>query len=69
LSDKEWQEIKSFLAEHPEAKHRLSFWHCLRATNKPLSIFRRSPAFYHVEDAMREFLFIDKSSYLLAKGT
>jgi hypothetical protein len=61
LSDKEWQEINSFLAEHPEAKHQLCFWHCLRAIKKRLSILRRTPAFYRVDDAMREFLFIDKS--------
>jgi hypothetical protein len=43
LSDKDWSEIKAFIAEYPEAKHQLCFWHALRAIKKRLAILRRMP--------------------------
>lgn len=58
LTDKDWGEINAFLAEYPEAKHQLCFWHCLRAIKKRLSILRRAPAHYNVGEAMKEFIFI-----------
>ncbi|KAF7965234.1 hypothetical protein HWV62_44909 [Athelia sp. TMB] len=58
LTDKDWGEINTFLAEYPEAKHQLCFWHCLRAIKKHLSILRRAPAHYNVAEAMKEFNFI-----------
>jgi MULE transposase domain len=60
LTDKDWSEIKAFLAKFPEAKHQLCFWHCLRAIKKRLSILRRAPAFYDVKEAKKEFAWIDE---------
>jgi hypothetical protein len=60
LTDKDWSEIKAFLAKFPDAKHQLCFWHCLRAIKTRLSILRRAPAFYNVKEAMEEFSWIDE---------
>lgn len=60
LTDKDWAEINAFLANYPEAKHQLCFWHCLRALKKRLSILQRTPAFYNVVQAMAEFPFIQE---------
>jgi hypothetical protein len=59
LSDKDWSEIKAFIAEYPEAKHQLCFWHALRAIKKRLAILRRMPAYYNVDLAHGEFEWID----------
>lgn len=59
LTDKDLSEINAFRAIYPEAKHQLCFWHCLRALKKRLSILRRGPAFYNVDEAKREFEFVD----------
>ena len=60
LTDKDWQEINAFLAQFPEVKHQLCFWHCLRTVKTCLSILQRTPAFYNVMDAMSEFWFIQE---------
>lgn len=60
LTDKDWQEINAFLAQFPEVKHQLCFWHCLRTVKTCLSILQRTPAFYNVMDAMSEFQFIQE---------
>ncbi|KAF7371939.1 Sister chromatid cohesion protein [Mycena venus] len=67
LSDKEWSEINAFLAEYPEAKHQLCFWHALRALKKRLSILRRMPAHYDVALAHSEFTWIDKKFIPIAQ--
>jgi hypothetical protein len=59
LTDKDLSEINAFRGIYPEAKHQLCFWHCLRALKKRLSILRRGPTFYNVEEAKREFEFVD----------
>jgi hypothetical protein len=55
LTDKDFSEINAFLDAFPEAKHQLCFWHCLRAIKTRLSILRRRPAFYDVEEFKNEF--------------
>jgi hypothetical protein len=60
LTDKDWSEINACVAEFPDAKHQLCFWHCLRALKKRLSILRRAPAFYNVGDTRNEFNWIDQ---------
>jgi hypothetical protein len=59
LTDKDWAEINAFLAEYPEAKHQLCFWHALRAVKTRLAILRRAPAHYAVAVAHAEFDWID----------
>ena len=61
LTDKDWQEINAFLAQFPEVKHQLCFWHCLRTVKTHLSILQQTPAFYNVMDAMSKFRFIQES--------
>ncbi|KAJ7788196.1 hypothetical protein B0H14DRAFT_3892573 [Mycena olivaceomarginata] len=56
---KDWAEINAFLAEYPEAKHQLCFWHALRAVKTRLAILRRAPAHYAVAVAHAEFDWID----------
>jgi hypothetical protein len=36
LTDKDWAEINACLAEYPDAKHQLCFWHVLRAATLAL---------------------------------
>jgi transposase-like protein len=55
LTDKDFSEINAFRATFPDAKHQLCFWHVLRAVKTRLSILRRRPAFYNVEDFINEF--------------
>lgn len=59
LTDKDWAEINAFMAEYPEAKHQLCFWHALRAIKKRLAILRRMPAHYDVKSAHSEFEWIN----------
>ena len=61
LTDKNWSEINACRAVFPFAKPQLCYWHILRAIKTRLSILRRTPAFYHVEEAQREFPWIDKA--------
>lgn len=60
LTDKNQSEINAFRSAYPDSKHQLCFWHVLRAVKTRLSILRRAPAYYHVEQACEEFDFIDK---------
>jgi len=60
LTDKDLSEINAFLAEFPDSKHQLCFWHCLHAIKKRLSILHHVPAFYDVEGAWNEFSWIDQ---------
>jgi hypothetical protein len=69
LTDKDWSEINACLKEYPEAKHQLCFWHCLDAIKKRLSILRRRPGYYNVEQAVREFEFIDKNFVPVGQST
>lgn len=55
LSDKDWSEIHAFQNAFPDAKHQLCLWHCARAVKKRLSILRRTPGPYNVEEAAKEF--------------
>jgi hypothetical protein len=59
LTDKDWSEINAFLAEYPDAKHQLCFWHALRALKKRLAILRRMPAHYDANLAHSEFAWLD----------
>jgi hypothetical protein len=59
LTDKDWSEINAFLAEYPDAKHQLCFWHALRAIKQRLAILRRAPAYYNATLAHEEFNWID----------
>jgi hypothetical protein len=59
LTDKDWSEIKAFMAVYPEAKHQLCFWHVLRAIKKRLAILRRMPAHYDANSAHSEFPWIN----------
>lgn len=43
-----------------DAKHQLCFWHCMRAVKTCLKILRRTPGYYDVAEARREFYWIDK---------
>lgn len=61
LTDKNSSEINAFRRVFPDAKYQLCFWHVLRAVKTRLSILRRSPAYYDVESAHKEFDFIDKN--------
>ena len=61
LTDKDWSEINAFQTVFPDAKIQLCFWHCRVAVKKRLSILRRAPAFYNVEQACEEFVFINKT--------
>jgi hypothetical protein len=61
LTDKDWSEINAFMAQYPEAKHQLCFWHALRAIKTRLAILRRAPAPYNVKLAHSEFDWIDQS--------
>ncbi|KAF8912407.1 hypothetical protein CPB85DRAFT_1561485 [Mucidula mucida] len=60
LTDKDIVEINTFIAALP-AKHQLCFWHCLRAIKVRLATTGRHPAHYNVEEAFREFDWIDRS--------
>lgn len=60
LTDKDWSEINAFRAVYPDAKHQLCYWHCLRAVKTRLSILRRTPAHYNVDEANAEFSWIDR---------
>jgi hypothetical protein len=55
LTDKDFSEINACRRIFPSSKHQLCFWHCLRALKTRLSILRRQPAFYDVEEFLREF--------------
>ncbi|KLO05591.1 hypothetical protein SCHPADRAFT_988086, partial [Schizopora paradoxa] len=59
LTDKDASEIAACRCVFPEATHRLCFWHALRAFKTRLSILRRAPAFYDVDNAVAEFPWID----------
>lgn len=61
LSDKDWSEIHAFQNIFPDAKHQLCLWHCARAVKKRLSILRRTPGPYNVNEAMKEFPWIDRN--------
>jgi hypothetical protein len=38
LMDKDWSEINAFMAQYPEVKYQLCFWHALRAIKTYLAI-------------------------------
>lgn len=59
LSDKDWSEINAMRRVWPHAKHQLCFWHALRALKQRLSKTKHTPAPYNVEEAQREFSYID----------
>ncbi len=61
LTDKDITEIKTFLTVYPDAKYQLCYWHALKAVRTRLSILRRKPKYYNVDEAHKEFEFIDKS--------
>ncbi|KLO18447.1 hypothetical protein SCHPADRAFT_819783 [Schizopora paradoxa] len=61
LTDKDASEIAACREVFPEAAHLLCFWHALRAFKTRLSILRRAPAFYNVDEAIAEFPWIDRS--------
>ncbi|KAF9474402.1 hypothetical protein BDN70DRAFT_767677, partial [Pholiota conissans] len=60
LTDKDMSEINAFRAAFPDAKHQLCFWHSLQAVQTRLSIIRRRPKFYDVNEAVMEFPWIDR---------
>jgi hypothetical protein len=47
------------MAEYPDAKHQLCFWHALCALKKWLGILRRALAHYNVGLIYSEFGWID----------
>lgn len=61
LTDKDISEINAFLEVYPSAKHQLCFWHCLRALKTRLAILRRRPKYYDVQEARKEFDWIDEA--------
>ena len=61
LTDKDPSEINACRQVFPEAAHQICFWHALRAFKTRLSILRRAPAFYDVNEAVAEFPWIDRS--------
>ncbi|KAK6966913.1 SWIM-type domain-containing protein [Favolaschia claudopus] len=61
LSDKDMTEINALLAELPDdIKHQVCFWHSIRIVRGRLSVLARRPAFYDVNEAFREFDWIDR---------
>ncbi|KAK6974646.1 hypothetical protein R3P38DRAFT_2583717 [Favolaschia claudopus] len=61
LSDKDITEINALLAELPDdIKHQVCFWHSIRIVRGRLSVLARRPAFYDVNEAFREFDWIDR---------
>ncbi len=58
VTDKDWSEINACQAIFPDVKHQLCYWHCLRSVKTRLSILRRMPAHYNVDEAHMEFLWI-----------
>lgn len=68
LTDKDWSEINAFMAEYPDAKHQLCFWHALRALKKRLAILRRVPAHYNGRLAYSEFGWIDPTFVPLSQA-
>lgn len=69
LTDKDWSEINAFADKYPAAKHQLCFWHALRAIKTRLSILRRTPAHYNVDEAIIEFHWIDRSFVPISQRT
>ena len=53
-------EINSMRVTLSAQKHQLCFWHGVTALKKRLSILRRMPAFYNVNNARDEFPWIEK---------
>jgi hypothetical protein len=62
LTDKDLSEINAFRSQFPDAHHQLCYWHALRAVKKRLSILRRQPAYYNVENAHSYFPWISPTS-------
>ncbi|KAF5334469.1 hypothetical protein D9758_017562 [Tetrapyrgos nigripes] len=60
LSDKDTSEINALQQEFPETKHQLCYWHAEHAVKTHLSILRRAPTPYNVDQAQSEFPWIDK---------
>jgi hypothetical protein len=55
LTDKDWSEINALQAVFASSKLQLCYWHALRAVKTRLSILKRRPLFYDVDEAQAEF--------------
>ncbi|PCH39585.1 hypothetical protein WOLCODRAFT_110923 [Wolfiporia cocos MD-104 SS10] len=71
LLDKDWSEINAMRSTWPQAKHQLCFWHGLRAIKQRLVKNKETPAFYDVDEARREFSYINANfvPYLQQTGS
>lgn len=66
-SDKDPSEINAMGNMFSDAKHQLCFWHSVKAVKTRLSVLRRTPGYYNVEDARTEFNWIDKDFVPIAQ--
>jgi hypothetical protein len=68
-SDKDVSEIAAIRGVFDTVKHLLCYWHCIRAVKTRLSILRRTPGPYNVEQARNEFPWIDKDFVPIAQAS
>lgn len=66
-SDKDPSEINAMGSVFLDAKHQLCFWHSVRSIKKRLSILRRTPGYYNVEEAQNEYNWIDRDFVPIAQ--